>query len=360
MRSFKLNGITRLISFVLITVLLIFIVGFAANGWQSQSDSDNKNNVENQNNPSEKNETNDTPPLTDNTEPKFISVSTGLEINEELYNANVYSFVVNSQSPFYGISNSDLSIEFGMEDGSSRILNYTNDISNLWKIGSLLPTRKYITEISKLFGGTIVSYGNENAEQNNQVNNVIDLSKFQDSFYKENGNLVYTSNNAIYSITSQNDAITCLPYMPMPFLFSDEDETIGKLPATTAIIQFSEDNETELYYSSENGTYRYFKCATKKIDMLSGADVEYKNIFVLFADSTTYETTTGCETVYDVYGGGKGYYISEGLMTEFNWNIDENEKLIFTALNGKQLIVNRGNSYIAYYKSSQTQKIKIF
>ena len=78
MRSLKLKGITRLISFVLIAVLLIFIIGFAANGWQSQSNTDNKSNAENTDAPSDKTETNDTPPLFDDTEPKFISVSTGL------------------------------------------------------------------------------------------------------------------------------------------------------------------------------------------------------------------------------------------------------------------------------------------
>ena len=37
MKSFKLNGPYRLISFFLIAVLLVCLVGFAANGWHEES-----------------------------------------------------------------------------------------------------------------------------------------------------------------------------------------------------------------------------------------------------------------------------------------------------------------------------------
>ena len=93
--------------------------------------------------------------------------------------------------------------------------------------------------------------------------------------------------------------------------------------------------------------------------MLSGKNVSFNNVFVLFSDATTYEKASGTELVMDVMSGGKGYYVTQGTLTEFKWALNELGELNFYSLSGERLTVNRGNSYFAFYKASESPKVKI-
>ena len=148
-------------------------------------------------------------------------------------------------------------------------------------------------------------------------------------------------------------------YKSAPFDFCESASFRGTATASTVIIPFSDKNETELYYHEKSGKYLYYKSANRKMDMLTGENVSYKNVFVLFADSTTYEKSEGSELVMDVASGGKGYYASEGTYTEFLWSTDVSGALNFYTLSGEKLKVNPGNSYICYYKSSALSKVTV-
>ena len=95
------------------------------------------------------------------------------------------------------------------------------------------------------------------------------------------------------------------------------------------------------------------------MDMLTGQNIAYKNVFLLFADSTTYEKAEGSELVIDIASGGKGYYASNGTYTEFIWKTDVSGTLQFFTLSGEILKVNPGNSYISFYKSSNASKVTL-
>ena len=122
---------------------------------------------------------------------------------------------------------------------------------------------------------------------------------------------------------------------------------------------FSESDETEFYYSEATGQYLYFKSGTRKVDMLNGKNVAYTNVFTLFANTTTYEKADGSELIIDTTAGGSGYYFSNGYMTEIRWSVDEGGNLKFTTLAGELLTVNRGNSYVGYYKASSSSSVTI-
>ena len=93
------------------------------------------------------------------------------------------------------------------------------------------------------------------------------------------------------------------------------------------------------------------------MDMLTGDNISFKNVFILFANATTYENSDGTELVIDTVSGGRGYYISNGGLTEFVWSTTKSGELVFKNLMGETLVVNRGNAYIAYYKASLASDI---
>lgn len=383
----KLTGFHKFVSFVMVAILLILVIGFAVNGWQANDNLPDSGDVgnktddtdENSDKNGTENET-DTPPNENNNnennsppvesppaiEPEpiiYLSSITGLEISESRYNTVPVGTVLNPRAPLYGVSDSEIAIELPIEDGSSRLLVYTTDEDVLWKIGALAPTRSYISEMSGYFGGILVSYGKDdsiNPRPSEYNAKTLDLSLYSDCYYIENSHYVYTSENMIeLAKTKKAEAQFDVFYKSAPFDFCEDTSFRGTAAASTVIIPYSDQNETELYYHESSGKYLYYKSANRKMDMLTGENVSYKNVFILFADSTTYEKAEGSELVMDVAAGGKGYYASEGTYTEFIWSTDVSGALNFYTLSGEKLMVNPGNSYISYYKSSALSKVTI-
>ena len=54
----------------------------------------------------------------------------------------------------------------------------------------------------------------------------------------------------------------------------------------------------------------------------------------------------------DTDGGGKGYCFTAGTACAIEWKLDATGTLTFTTESGQTLTVNRGASYIAFYKAS--------
>jgi hypothetical protein len=390
MKSFKMNGLNKLVSLILIAVVLICTVGFAAGGWQSDPNDEpdsgevgdntdktdeNKDGNNEQTDGGEEN----TPPADENPDnskpqlpsedikepiiepPKYYSSVTGLEITEEQLNSTPYGFVLNPQKPLYGISDSDLTVEFPIEDGSTRILSYVTDAASLWKVGSLSATRAFISSTSNFFGGIVVSYGNDDVVKYSAWDTSkldLDISKFTDCYYIENTLYIYTNGTMVKRAYDKASILTSSPYKSAPYSFAENgNEVIGATKATSVIIPYSSTNETEFYYSETSQKYLYFKSGERKVDMLNGKNISFGNIFILFANATTYENADGTELVLDTVAGGSGYYISKGHLTEMRWSVNESGALEFKSLSGDELTVNRGNAYIGYFKASNASKI---
>ena len=380
MKSLNLKGFYKFVSLLLIAILVVSAVGIAASGRESTTDKPDSGDVdntadntdENKDGTTENNEdktnTNDnettneelTPPSNIVPEEIFLSKITGLQISKEEYNAIPKGMLVDPLRPLYGVSKSDLIIEFPIEDGTSRMLAYTTNAEVMWKIGALKATRNYISNMSNFFGGVVISYGNDdkvvyNAWDTDDI--VLDLSQYSDCYYIENTLYVYTSEVMVDVAENRMSASANLSeYKNAPYSFS-ETTVSGVTDATTISIPYSGTNITNLYYHEGSGKYLYYKGDNRRMDMLTGENVSFTNVFILFSNATTYENSDGCELVIDTVAGGRGYYISNGGLTEFLWSTNSSGELMFKNLMGETLEVNRGNAYIAYYKASLASNI---
>ena len=379
MKPLKLTGFHKFVCLVIIAVLVILILGFAVSGRQSsdtlpdsgnvgnstndteQNKDENGNHNQQTNKPSDEdiNDTVTTPPATENQ--SYINQVTGLQVSSERYNKTPMAIVMNPNAPLYGISGSDLTIEFPIEYGYSRLLTFSTSETPLWKIGAIAPTRDYISNTARLFGGLLISFGKDdilNYSESPSDNFLLDLSLYGDSYCIENSTNIYASEDMISAAKAKKPFVpTELMYKSAPYNFLNFSSFRGTSSASTVIIPYSESNETELYYHQSSGRYIYYKSGSQKSDLLSGENISFKNIFILFADTTTYEKSEGTELVVNTETKGKGYYISSGSYVEFKWYVDDNGVLTFFTLSGEKLSVNPGNSYISYYKSSNTNKI---
>ncbi len=375
MKNASGSSIARLLAAIIIGVVFIFLIGTVANGWQNKSNNDDNNSGDTDGTIGDADESNGDTDGNEGTadnnnqdsiipdepkQPEFTSYLTGLEIPPELNGRLPYVITVEPGAPLYGISGSEITVEIPTECGETRFLVYRSEISTLGKIGAIAKTRNYISQIAKFFGGILIANGNEDIVSYNALPSTlhIDLSKNIEYIYRENGKNVYTDYHNLNEII-KNNGIDTSTYIiqQIPFDFCDYFDTVsGKASANSVILPY-ENNESTLTYNIADKCYFLSKNGRDKVDMLDGKTASYKNVFVLFADMVTYEMSSGTETVVNTATKGTGYYISEGKLTEIRWNVESNGQLVFKHLTGEKLVVNRGNSYLGYYKASDSNSV---
>ena len=145
----------------------------------------------------------------------------------------------------------------------------------------------------------------------------------------------------------------------LPFNFTTVGEEKLKLPVpcNRVVIPISASNSTEFKFNEASGCYSYLKDDTQITDALNTAGVEYANVFILLADSVTYESALGSELVMKTNERGRGYYLTNDSCTEIKW-VTEGSSMMFYDEDDNKLTINRGNSYIAFVKSTQEHFIK--
>ena len=366
MKKSKHRNYHKIVALVLIAIVLISAVGFVANGWQpifnSEADSGDTENNENgnadKNNNGEGGTEGDIPVVAD---PKYYHYLTGLEVSEETSKRTPTTFIVNPSSLLYGVSSSPLSIEFPIENGQTRLLIYSDNATSLGKIGAIEASRGYISNMLKHFGGTLISLGSDDIIEYSKIDVTkahIDLSAITGYHYTELKN-AFTNGDLLKAALFASGVPTELSGVQrLPFVFADESEEKILLDntATRIDVPLSSETQTELVFNLDKGRYEYFKDGAVKTDMLSTATIEYDNVFVLFADSVTYETCVGTELVMNTLGTGSGYYMTNGTYAPIKW-VADGDTMTFYDENDNKLEINRGTSYIAFVKSTNSSKL---
>jgi hypothetical protein len=295
--------------------------------------------------------------------PEFLHPFTGKEISSEDAYKRPLCFIYDSNSALYGISSSFLTVEIPTEDGSTRFIAFQSNCDS-GKIGTLAPTRDYITDFAGAFGGILFAYGNDDSFNYNKIGKttVLDFESTIGYHYTEYSKYPYTNSdliNAFLRNTSTNLIDTEIKIAPWLFTPLGSERKTPRKRAENVIIEYGGSYTSELIYYSETGKYILNKMGQPKLDLLTDEVLAYDNAFILFANTTTYETEKATECVFDTLSGGKGYYMTLGGYEEITWGYGESGNLIIWSASGEKLEINRGNSYISFVKSSDMSKIVI-
>lgn len=358
MNTTKISSYGKLIAFFVVVTVLLSTFAIAAGGWQitlppedePPLPDDGVNDNLTDNTPSEDdNQQNDTPVL-----PKYYDYITGLEITEAQSVAKQFAYVIDSNSPLYGIYDCSMLIELPTECGT-RFLMLTNRQREYSKIGSVAPTRNYISNLACVFGASLVSLGNDDTIAYDSLNSeeiTIDLLKNQGSYYSEYTYFSYTNPTLINPLDNSERVDITLPY---------DLVDIGNKVSSGAIfahnISLPYASSTSLRYSSQTGKYTLIKSNSDRIDVSAASEVTFDNVFILFADSMTYENATTTEMVMNTMGSGEGYYVQGGMAERISWALTPDGQMVFYNTDGVKLTINRGNSYIGFVKSSKMNNV---
>lgn len=361
MKFIKGGNLAKLVAFFLIVTILTCTVAFASGGWQSFTEGDSDSDdiaggvIPPDGNVDENTDGNNgvTPPPQDEPAPVFTHYLTGLTVTAEEAARAPLAFVYSSTDPIYGLSYAFLTVEIPTEDGKTRLLGVTTGSDYIGKIGSIAPSRDYINAVAKRLGITLIHKGNDDSFAYSDVEfPTLDLTVHGGYSYTEYTEYHYT-NSDLVSALFKNTATSSAkdPSVLAPFTFSSATVR-GDKSASTVVIPYAEGNETSLIYDAATSTYTLYKSSGAIKDLLNDKSCNYANAFVLYANSTTYETQDATETVIDTVSGGVGYYFTMGTVQRISWTSDGGN-LVFLDEDGQRLAVNCGTSYIAFERASK-------
>lgn len=357
MNTEKISNYNKLIAFFLIIVTLLSILTVSAKGWQDSSIPSNgmdTNGTNNDNGGENKlpAELPATPSEPDTS--RFYHHITGVEVDEKNFCDSQVAYVIDGNSPLCGISNANLLIEFPIENGKTRYITVSDKSKDLSKVGSVTYSRHFISNLAAPFGATIISLGNDDAIEYDHVNTSaqeVDLQKNPGTYYTEYTYFTYTSSKLIEQSLGSSSTIK----NTLPYAFKDSLAAEGTLSATTINIPY--ETQTSVVYSQLENKYCIYKMGSNKIDVSSSNSVMFTNVLILYADSMTYETAEKTQMVMNTIGSGNGYFAYGGAAEEIRWSMDIEGNLSLFNKNGDKLEIGRGNTYIAYVKSSKTNNI---
>lgn len=371
MKWLQNGNLAKLVAFFVIAVVITCTVSFAANGWQSfiddEADSDkieadnSSGSDEFDENKGEESPDEEVPVVLPT--PKYYHGITGLETDLETSLKRPICVCVGSTDPLYGISSSYLTIEFPTEYGNTRFLCFTDEANKLGKLGSLAPSRGYISNLVTYFGGILLSYGADDTFEYDYKDprDKLDFVETSGYSYTEYNSFVYTNGDLVNAfinntrISLATSEVTNLPYLfPEP---DDKFELVGEGASSISIL-YSESNSTQLNYSSVEECYILSKNSMVKNDLLNDRSLQYDNVFILYANSTTYETEESTQLILDTYSSGSGIYAYGGKCTEIRWERDYSGNLVFYNSDNERLTINRGTSYISFVKASAKSSVK--
>ncbi len=128
--------------------------------------------------------------------------------------------------------------------------------------------------------------------------------------------------------------------------------------ANSIDITYSSSYITNFDYDEENNTYLKSHKDKAHIDYVTGEQYTFDNIITYQVENSTIPGESTRQEI-DNIGTGEGYYITGGYAVPIKWSKTSREsQTIYTYLNGEEIDVNDGNTYIAIQPLGNTLTIK--
>ena len=303
--------------------------------------------------------------------PHFHHPLTGLETTECASVSRPVAVCFGNTSyalPQFGIGNSDVLLEFPIENGATRLVMVTTDYANLEKIGGIRSTRNYISDVVSAFDAIEVYAGTsdvsasvlfEGRDTLDYLTQNLGSLCYRDTSRIMPHNLMTTGSLISSEIGKLGYRTTLSESFVAPYAFPEWTGRIpaGDQPASEVLITFSQTQNASFSYQSEAGVYVRSQLGEKQIDGIDGKAVTFTNLLVLSSDCATYETENGSEFSL-LLNGGKGKLITGGTSRDVLWTMENGSFALFDS-DGNKLTVNRGATYIGFVRVSDPCALKV-
>lgn len=318
-------------------------------------------------------ETTTEPETTVSREGMMPSYLTGEWVDEAIGKRRPVAVMLNNIKvavPQSGVENAGVVYEAPVEGGITRIMGIFEDYDELTKIGSVRSARTYYVYFAKEFDSIYVHFGEANyATPLLSSSNIQNLSGLEGV-----GNIVYyrttdrkAPHNAYTSAEGIQKGIESMKYRTNyeddytgHYKFASDGEKItltNGSPALKLTPGYAV-NSPWFEYNSEDELYYRFQYNDKQIDQETGNQLAYKNIIMQFCDTRAIGDTEYLDIT--VSGSGKGKYLTNGQVIDITWKKDtEFGPTRYFDLEGKEIVLNQGKTWVCIVQSNRVDKIVI-
>ena len=270
--------------------------------------------------------------------------------------------------PQAGLQDAYLSYELIAEGGITRILAFFKD-TNTEKIGSVRSARHYFLDYVLENDAIFVHYGHSPQALSdikslsiNNINGMYDGSTFyrDKTLKRASEHTAFTTMEKIKKAIkskgyrTETDKGTLLKYSAVNKDYS-KDET-SKV-ANNVSITYSDYQTTSYVYDKENKVYKMYMSKEEHSDLVTKKQYTVKNIITYQVENSSIDKK-GRQNLYNT-GKGEGYFISNGIATKIKWSkATRSAKTKYTLMDGSELVVNDGNTWIHIQPKNKTLKIE--
>lgn len=256
-----------------------------------------------------------------------------------------------------GVMDAYIVYEIIVEGGITRYMAVYKD-KDTAKIGTVRSSRDYYLDYALENDAIYVHFGWSPQAQELigklGVNNINGL--YDDAFWRDNPmNLAYehtaytsmekikkVAKNKGYRLTSEKDLL--LKYSVDEV--SNENEE-NSLKADNVSIRYSNAVTTSYKYNPTDKLYYRSVNGSVQKDYVTKKQYTAKNIIISYVDNGNISNDDKGRQELNNIGTGKGYYITDGYSIPITWSkTSRNEQTVYKKLNGEEIIVNDGNTFI--------------
>ncbi len=269
-----------------------------------------------------------------------------------------------------GLQDAYMVYEIIVEGGLTRLMALYKD-ANTSKIGSIRSSRHYYLDYALENDAIYVHWGYSEYAQRDiaslEVNNINGLIYGKQYFWRDKSLGVSSEHTAYSSMDLINNGINNLGYRKTtddkPLLNYNIDEinlsTIeGAISASNVSIPYSTSMKTEYIYDAEAKNYKRSVNGVAHIDYETKEQYTAKNIITYQVQNTTISGDLKGRQNLATVGSGDGYFISNGYAVPIKWTKNSRTaRTKYMLLNGEELIVNDGNTYIQIQPVNQNLSI---
>lgn len=272
--------------------------------------------------------------------------------------------------PQAGLQDAYLVYEIIVEGGQTRLLALFKDVDTSL-IGPVRSARHYFIDYAMENDAYYVHHGYSPQAKRDlglfKVNNINGLSYEGTTLWRDTKlsapHNLFTSMKKLESRASllkyRNEITktTLLNYSIDEINLENEDDV--KI-ANEVNIPYSNIHTTKYVYDNETKVYKRYSYNVQNTDKVTTEQYTTKNIIVInvknYADL---ENSDGGRQTLDNVGNGKGYYITNGYAIPITYSKSSREsQTIYKKLNGEEVMVNDGNTYIQIQPTTRKTTFK--
>lgn len=304
-------------------------------------------------------------------EPKKQTETKKISIVDESSKSRPYAVMINNAPvarPLQsGLQDAYIVYEIIVEGGLTRYMALFLD-QNTERIGSIRSARHYYLDYALENDAIYVHHGQSPQAQSDfsklDVDRiVVDNSKtgWRDkSLDVASEHTLFTSikklGNGLKNKRTEREKDLLLNYSADEIDLSKQS---GTTEANNVSIKYSSSVTSSYEYDAENKVYKRLVNDKVHKDYVTKEQYTFKNIIAYDVENYTLDDSEnkGRQGINNI-GTGKGYFISNGYAVPITWEKKSREsQTVYKYLNGEEIVVNDGNTFIQIYPEGQSVKI---